>query len=132
MSNFKRPEDAAYPQVYYRFKAKDKNSENIVEYRVQDLPEEYFKQAAKFMLEKFLPFETICLVVNAHLNQAFCDQIFEFWMEQLAEKLSIACFKDDGSKELVAVNVLVVKSQDDEKVDAVDAVSCRAEMFTKD
>lgn len=131
MYDFKRPKEAAYPQVYYRFKAKDKNSENMVEYRVQDLPEEYFEQSAKFMVEKFLPFETICLAVNAHLNKAFCDQIFEFWMEQMAEKLSIACFKDDGSKELVAVNVLVVKSQDDEE-DAVDAVSCRVEMFAID
>lgn len=132
MYNFRRPEGAAYPQVYYRFKAKDKNSENIIYYRVQDLPEEMFEKAAKFMVEKFLPFETICMSVKAHLNPVFCDQIFDFWMKQLEEKLSIACFKDDGSKDFVAINVMVVKSQSDAKDDAVDAVSWRAEMFTTD
>lgn len=131
MYEFKRPGNAAYPQVYYRFKAKDKNSDNIVEYRVQDLPEEYFEEAAKFMVEKFLPFETICSAVNAHHSKAFCDQIHEFWMKQLEEKLSIACFKDDGSQDLVAVNVLVVKSKEDED-DADDAVSFLVEVFTKD
>lgn len=131
MYNFKRPESVAFPHVYYRFKAKDKSSEKMVDYRVQDLPEEMFEQATKFMVEKFLPFETICSSVKAHLIPAFCDQICDFWMKQFAEKLSIACFKDDGSKDLVAVNVMVVKSQDDKEVDAVDAVSCRVEMFTK-
>lgn len=123
MYNFKRPKSVSYPQVYYRFKAKDKHSENVVEYRVQDLPGERFEEAVEFMVKNFLPYETICSSVNSHLNPAFCDHISKFWMKEISENLSIACFKDDGSSDLVAVNVFVVKSQDDEEIDAVDAVS---------
>lgn len=48
------------PEVYYKFKAKDKNSDEIIEYRVQDLPMELYDEAIELFLKNFLPDEILC------------------------------------------------------------------------
>lgn len=117
MYKFKRPENLPLSQVYYKFTAKDKNSENLVKYRVQDLPEEYFEQVVEFFVKNFIPYEPMSLSLNGHQNLKFCADFATFWRKSLQEKLSVACFKDDGSNELVGVNVLIVTSRD-EKIEA--------------
>lgn len=116
MHKFKRPESLAFPETYYKFHAKDKNSESIVEYRVQDLPEEYFEQVVQFMVEHFVPYESLSMSLNGHRKPGFLADWATFWRKSLSEKLSIACFKNDGSNELVGINVLIVSSKD-EKVE---------------
>jgi GNAT superfamily N-acetyltransferase len=113
MFKYKRPESLTFPQTYYKFNAKDKNSDKIVEYRVQDLPEEYFEQAVNFMVKYFIPDETLCMSLGIPSKAAPIKEFSDFWMGALKEKLSIACFKNDGSEELVGANVLLVSSKDD-------------------
>lgn len=117
MSKFKRPEKLSFPQIYYTFKAKDKNSENLIEYRVQDMPEEYFEQALEFMVKYFLPDETFCSSRDIPNKPSAVAEICEFWRDALKHRLSIACFRNDGSDELVAANVLMVSSKDDPVTD---------------
>lgn len=112
MFKFKRPENLALSKVYYKFTVKDKNSNNVVNYRVQDLPEEYFEEAVQFLLKNFVPYEPMSLGLNGHQNPKFCDDWATFWRKSLSEKFSVACFKDDASNELVGVNVLIVTSKD--------------------
>ncbi|KAG5667938.1 hypothetical protein PVAND_015903 [Polypedilum vanderplanki] len=57
---FKRPENLMFPKIYYTFKAKDVDCEILVEYRVQDLPETYFKEALSLLSEHFLSCEELC------------------------------------------------------------------------
>jgi hypothetical protein len=113
MFKYKRPESLTFPQTYYKFSAKDKNSDKIVEYRVQDLPEEYFEQTVDFMVKYFIPDETLCMSLGIPSKAAPIKVFSDFWMCALKEKLSIACFKNDGSEELVGANVLLVSSKDD-------------------
>lgn len=113
MYKFKRPENLSFPQVYYKFKAKNKNSDEIVEYRVQDLPEEYYEQAIDFLVKYFLPDETFCSSRDIHKKTNGVKAFRRFWEKALEEKISIACFKNDQSGELVGANVLIVNSKDD-------------------
>lgn len=119
MFRYKRPENSALTQVYYKFTAKDKGSEHLVNYRVQDLPEEYFEQTVQFLVKHFIPYEPMSLSLKGHENSKFLADFATFWRKSLSEKLSIACFKDDGSNDLVGVNVLIVTSRD-ETVEAND------------
>lgn len=48
MFRWKRTNFEGFPRVYLRFKAKDSDSDELVEYRIQDLPEEKFKDAIDF------------------------------------------------------------------------------------
>lgn len=58
--SWRRPENVEFPSVWSTFKAKDLNSEDLVEYRVQDLPVERFEEAVKHMSTNFIPDEPMC------------------------------------------------------------------------
>ncbi|CRK88579.1 CLUMA_CG002402, isoform A [Clunio marinus] len=76
-------------------KAKDKNSDSIVEFRVQDLPEEYFEQAIEFMIKYFVPDETFCTSKDVMNKPSTLEHFKHFWQNTASEKLSIGCFKGD-------------------------------------
>lgn len=114
MSKFTRPESLPLPQTFHTFKAKDRNNESLVEYRVQDLPEDYFEEALDLIVEHFLPVETFCVAKNISSNPESVKAIREFYRAVFQQRLSIACFKNDGTEKLVGLNALVVKSRDDQ------------------
>lgn len=57
---WKRPEHIPYPSVWHTFQAKDTESDQVVTYRVQDLPEERFEEAIAHMMEYFVYDEPTC------------------------------------------------------------------------
>jgi hypothetical protein len=115
MSKFERPKNLSFPHVYYTFKVKDKGSDHVVEYRVQDLTEEYFETALDLIVAHFVPEETFCLCKRISESLKSINAICEFYRGVFKKRLSIACFKNEGDdKELVAVNVFVVKESKDE------------------
>lgn len=57
--SWKRPENIPFPSVWLKFKAKDLNTDDLVEYRVQDLPPERNDEAIELMTSVFLEDEPI-------------------------------------------------------------------------
>lgn len=45
--------DSEFPKVWSTFKARDSDSDDLVEYRIQDLPESRFADALKTMVSIF-------------------------------------------------------------------------------
>lgn len=117
MYKFKRPEHLSFPHVYYTFTAKDKSNERDIDYRVQDLPVEYYDEAVAFMVKYFVPDETFCASRDVPNQPGTLAEFRKFWRDMLMEKLSIACFRNDGCDELVGANFLLVKSKDDPEDD---------------
>lgn len=58
-----RPAEVKYPSVWTTFKERDSNSDELVEYRIQDLPESMFEEAIKHMIEYFITDEPMS---NSH------------------------------------------------------------------
>lgn len=114
MYKFKRPDNLSFPHVYCTFMAKDKNSDNLVQYRIQDLPEEYYEETVAFMIKNFLPDETLCSSRDVANKPNAAKEFGNFWRETLKQKLSICCFKNIDD-ELVGVNIFQVNSKDDPK-----------------
>lgn len=56
---WKRTDTFEYPKVWHTFKAKDIDSDNLVEYRIQDLPESRFQEGIDFMAENFCKYEPL-------------------------------------------------------------------------
>ena len=54
-----RPVNVPFPNVWLRFKAKDTESDKLVEYRIQDLPEDRFEDAIQHMTDNYLVDEPI-------------------------------------------------------------------------
>lgn len=57
---WKRPFSVYYPKVWHTFKAKDVNSDDIVEYRIEDLTEAKYDDALAMMVEYFCRDEPTC------------------------------------------------------------------------
>lgn len=60
-----RPATVEYPKGWSTFKARDLDSDELVEYRIQDLPESRFEDAIKQMIEHYLPDEPITQVLGS-------------------------------------------------------------------
>lgn len=110
MAKFERPKHLEFPKVYHTFQAKDVDSDNLVTYRVQNLPVEYYERALELMKNYQLPEETLAASKKLLESEEAVEMCKFFIGEVLLEKLSLACFKE-GCDELVAVNVMVVDVQ---------------------
>lgn len=110
---FERPKNLATPTVYYTFKANDKDNKNVIEYRVQDLTEEFYEQALENIGKFYLPEENFAVCNKVAENPEAVEEFFNLWRNAMKQKVSLACFTNDGSEELVAVNILFVKCNDD-------------------
>jgi hypothetical protein len=113
---FKRPENLEFPKVFYTFKAKAKESDEIIEYLVQDLPEDRFEDALEMIKTDYLPEESLCASKGIYKDPKATKFLCDIWMNMLKSHLSIACFKNDGSNDLVAVNFLAVHSKQDPNI----------------
>ncbi|XP_070498830.1 uncharacterized protein [Chironomus tepperi] len=115
---FKRPENLEFPTTYYTFKVKSRESDEVIEYRVQDLPDDRFEEALELMRTHFLPDESLCSSSGIP-DDPVARQIFlDFWIECMKQHLSIACFRNDGvDNMLISVNCFVVNGKDDPEED---------------
>lgn len=60
-----RPDTVEYPKVWRTFQARGLDSDKLVEYRIQDLPESRFEDVIDHMVTYFIPEEP----VNAALSK---------------------------------------------------------------
>lgn len=110
VSKFVKPADILYPQVFHTFMAKDKDSDELVEYMVQDLTENKFNLAIEFMIKNQVREETFHKALNLYENDNAVKDARSFYRKILNEKMSLICTKL-SSDEIVSVNVMYVKSK---------------------
>ncbi|KAG5684448.1 hypothetical protein PVAND_013682 [Polypedilum vanderplanki] len=108
-----RPETLKFPQIYSTFRARDKTSDDVVDYLIQELPKEYFGQAVNLLLNEYLPEETLHACRNLVSNSEAIREVRDDWQKKLSANISIACFKSDGS-DLVGVSILGIINKDDD------------------
>lgn len=63
---WKRPEKLEYPKVWHTFKARDLDSNELVEYRIQDLTLERADEAYQHMFVNFVQDEPIGQVLGTY------------------------------------------------------------------
>lgn len=114
--SFKRPQNLEFPTVYYKFKAKSNDNNEIIQYRVQDLPDDRFEEALEMVKNYYIPEESLCAGKEIHKDTESRDYLLGVFRDILKEHLSLACFRNDDNDDLVAVNFLVVHSKDDPKL----------------
>jgi hypothetical protein len=110
---FKRPENLPFPQIYHTFMAKDKNSDEIVEYRIQDLPEELFDRVLEIYVTQFLKEEPATNGLNFMQKPSAIETMKRIWIISMKKKLSLVCLKSNGGDDIVGVNILDVSARDD-------------------
>jgi hypothetical protein len=109
---WQRPRDLKFPVEYYKFVTKDRDSENLVEYRVEDIPESRYEEACRFMVKHFVPYEPKLVARNGQNDPVLCEDYYNKYMHGIKQKVSVACFRE-GSDEFVGVNILEVLGRND-------------------
>uniref|UniRef100_U5ENP2 N-acetyltransferase domain-containing protein n=1 Tax=Corethrella appendiculata TaxID=1370023 RepID=U5ENP2_9DIPT len=114
--NWERPKNIPFPNVWLKFKAKDLNSDNLVDYIVQDLPESYYDKAMEHMQKYFLRDESICKsidLINDEVGNRNCCKCWEDFIRN--DKCSLVCFKM-GSDEIVGLNIIYIETKSNKVV----------------
>lgn len=105
-----RTANIPYPNVWLTFKAPDDNGE-LVNYRIQDLPEERFEDGVKHMRANFLLDEALCRSRNMADDEQSIIDFTTIWREAIfGDKLTLACFQE-GCDDIVGMNVLYVEEK---------------------
>jgi hypothetical protein len=120
MSNFTRPADLLFPQIYQTFKALNKAGDATIEYQIRDLPEELFESSLEILAADFATEETICVGRNLVSNPAALNEVLYIWHETMKDGLSLGCFANDGSDELAGVAVMKVLTRGKDPIDELE------------
>jgi hypothetical protein len=113
MTSFKRPSKLPYPTIYHKFHAKDKDSDEIVEYRIQDLLEQDYENGMDMMIFEYCPEESFNRCRGVSNNPEAIEEKRVFWRSILDKRLSVGCYKSD---ELVGVCILTVHVENEIEV----------------
>lgn len=100
-------------KTYSIFKAKDINNESIIEYKIQDIPEDRFDDAIRMLIEATKE-EPLCASRNVYENDDTKNELVRIWTAMLKARLSVGCFKNDG--EMVGLNVLIIGRKGEESL----------------
>lgn len=100
-------------KVYHKFSVKDKESNEIVNYKVVLLLSKYFDESLDMLLKYYVKDETFCRSKRLCEKKEALEMCSEAWSVALEQHLSIGCFKE-GSNKLIAVNVMIIAHFDDE------------------
>ena len=117
MNSFTRPSDLSFPLIYHKFKAKDKDSDEIIEYQIQDLLEEDYEKAVELMTTDYAPEESFSRCRGIPEDPDAIAEGEKIWHLCLQTKISVGCYKSDESGELIGANILLVYDKNDKPVD---------------
>lgn len=112
---WKRPSELGFPIRYKKFVTGNKECNKLLEYRIEDIPENRYEEACEFMVKYFVPHDPRIVIKNGQNDPDLLDDHYRFFMRAIQQKMSIACFKR-GSDDFVGVNILEVFGKNDPKV----------------
>jgi hypothetical protein len=111
---WRRPDNVTFPQVWHKFQAKDLNSDELVEYRVEDLTPDRFDDAIEQMSD-YLRDEPMCCSKNILADSAATIAFKNLWKSFMdLQKVTLVCYRE-GSDEIVGVNMLAIYTKYDVK-----------------
>ncbi|XP_065079282.1 uncharacterized protein LOC135702184 [Ochlerotatus camptorhynchus] len=112
--NWSRPAGTEWPRVWIRFRARDSLGDQLVDYRVQDLPEDRVRDAIEHMKKHFLRDEPMCSSVGLYKDADALEEFDQMWQDIARQRMAIVCFRE-GSDEIVGLNMLTVAAKADAK-----------------
>jgi hypothetical protein len=107
---WKRSESVDFPKTYLNFQALDLESENQVQYFVEDLQQCRFKDVISIMSDQHLKDEPMYSSKGVLDCPQSLQEMIGNWENMLQQGISLVCYKE-GSDEIIAVNVLGVVSE---------------------
>ncbi|CAG9810679.1 unnamed protein product [Chironomus riparius] len=118
MTESKKSETQNSPKTYKKFKAKDINSENLIEYAIRDLQPSQYDAAIKIIYDTIRD-EPLSVSRRIFDYEQTIKAKKIVWRNMLNKGLSIGCFTESG--ELIGLNVLSIADKNEEiKIETTD------------
>lgn len=112
--SWKRPDSVQFPQVWLKFQAKDLNSDELVNYRVQDLPLERYEDAIDHMCTHFIVDEPTSKSIGLSNDEHSVIETRTLYKAILNQNIALACFKE-RSDEIVGLNMVAITLKEEQK-----------------
>lgn len=109
---WKRSDSTEYPKVWCTFKARDVDSDKLVEYRIQDLPQSRAEDVFNHMWTNYIQDEPIGQALGGGTDPVHFEDYKLTWVEMVKQRTPLVCFKA-GSDDIIGVNMIFVMSKDD-------------------
>lgn len=109
---WKRPEFVEFPKVWHTFRARDFDGDNLVEYRIQDLPLNRANDYIDFFVTNFVGDEPISMALGVFDDPYAIDDYKSAWAPIIAQRTPLVCFKD-GSDDIVGGNMVFISTKGD-------------------
>ena len=120
---WKRPSSVAVPNVWLRFRGKDLDSNELVEYRIEDLSEDRIEEAINFMTDYYLAHEPHGKARDVlRTDPGYVRSWQDIWRVQLAQRMTLICCKE-GSDEIIGANVLYILTREDDLLEQAESQS---------
>ncbi|XP_031628611.1 uncharacterized protein LOC116344280 [Contarinia nasturtii] len=112
---WKRPEHVVpFPHEWHTFTAKSiHNPKEEVEYIIKDIPEDRYDEVVDLMALYILKYEPLYVALKFWNDSEVIKHFKAEWRRQLKQKLSVACFRNDGSDEIIGISILTVVEKAD-------------------
>ena len=94
------------PKVYCTLDRRCPKSDEIVEYKIQDLTEDRYEEAVELFVEFYLQDEPVAKSRKMYENESSKNEMRKVWINAVKQGLSVACIKNDN--ELVGANILTI------------------------
>ncbi|KAJ6642167.1 hypothetical protein Bhyg_07114 [Pseudolycoriella hygida] len=108
---FERPNGMQGPMVYSTFQIKSKHSDEVEEFLIQDLTENYFDEAVNIIVENHAKCAVFHQAAKTLLSESGIRRVNEMYLNVFKEKISLVCLKMD-TMEIVAVNALTYRDSE--------------------
>lgn len=109
---FKRREGTLYPQIYSSFQLKVKDSDELEEFFVQDLTENFFDVAVDFIVENHARGAVFHRAANTLCDEKGIQRVSNMYRNVFKEKISLICIKM-GTNEIAGLNALTIRTRSD-------------------
>lgn len=113
MSEWTRTNFGNFPKTHSTFLARDLVGEDLVDYIIQDLPDDRHDEVISFMLKHFLADEPVFESRKAAEDEVLLKEISTVWREILEQRVTLICLKENA---LIAVNILAVSTEHQEEM----------------
>ncbi|GAB0087120.1 hypothetical protein DMENIID0001_013970 [Sergentomyia squamirostris] len=125
MSNeWTRPGEVKFPSIWVTFQTKHPTTNESLTFRIQDLPEDRFDEAAEIMIEHFLSEEVMCKCKEISNDPDSLVLARVYYKEMISRKISLICVQE-GSDEIAGINVLDPVTIYDKQIELPEGTDAR-------
>jgi len=110
--NWTRPKTVKFPKIWRLFEAREVDSDKIIEYRIQDIPESRYEDALNHLEAYYLKYEPVSQALGGYNDPQYVSDYRMVCRSILQQKSSFACISA-RSDQIVGVHTQYVLTKAD-------------------